>query len=170
LVNEFFEISRFNFQGEALQKENIDLYYMLTQMADELYPLLTAKGQEIKLHAHEELTIHGNSDKLARVFNNILKNATAYGADNSVIDITAEVKNDKVSITFKNRGSIPKEKLSSIFEKFYRLDSARSSDTGGAGLGLAIAKEIVIAHGGEIQVDSDSAHTTFTVTLPSLQT
>jgi len=164
LVNEFFEISRFNFQSET--KESIDLYYMLAQMTDEFYPLLSAKGKEIKLHASEDLTIHGDADKLARVFNNILKNAVAYSTDNSVINITATIIKDIISIEFKNHGTIPKSKLTSIFDKFYRLDSARSTDTGGAGLGLAIAKEIVTAHGGEIFANSDNEHTIFTVNLP----
>jgi len=166
LVNEFFEIARYNFKADALPKESIDLYYMLAQMTDEFYPLLSEKGKQIALHASEDLVIYGDSDKLARVFNNILKNAVAYSLDSSIIDITAAATGDMVSIVFKNQGSIPKNKLVSIFEKFYRLDSARSSDTGGAGLGLAIAKEIVIAHGGNIYADSDGKQTSFTVELP----
>jgi two-component system sensor histidine kinase VanS len=70
-------------------------------------------------------------------------------------------------ITFTNDGDqIPTEKLETIFEKFFRLDASRSSQTGGAGLGLAIAKEIVAAHGGRITAQSDTSRTTFTVTLP----
>ena len=70
-------------------------------------------------------------------------------------------------IAFTNSGeTIPKQKLESIFEKFYRLDHARSSDTGGAGLGLAIAKEIILQHGGSITATSNDQATTFTVELP----
>ncbi|WP_256923254.1 ATP-binding protein, partial [Enterococcus faecium] len=69
-------------------------------------------------------------------------------------------------IEFKNTGSIPKDKLAAIFEKFYRLDNARSSDTGGAGLGLAIAKEIIVQHGGQIYAESNDNYTTFRVELP----
>ena len=168
LLDEFFEITRYDFQTNSLPKENIDLYYMLTQMTDEFYPLLTAKGKKAVLHVPDDMVIYGNPDKLARVFNNILKNAVAYSPDNSVIDITAAIKGDIASIVFNNAGSIPKDKLSSIFDKFYRLDSARSSDTGGAGLGLAIAKEIVSSHGGHIYADSDGKQTLFTVELPSM--
>jgi len=166
LVEEFFEITRYNFQADLLVKESIDLYYMLTQITDELYPLLTTKGKQTVLHVPEEMTIYGDPDKLARVFNNVLKNAVAYSPDNCVIEITAAVSGDIASIVFNNPGSIPKDKLSSIFDKFYRLDSARSSDTGGAGLGLSIAKEIVILHGGRMYADSDGVRTTFTVELP----
>jgi two-component system sensor histidine kinase VanS len=166
LVDEFFEITRYNFQTIALSKENIDLFYMLVQMTDEFYPLLTAEGKQAILNVPEDMTIHGDPDKLARVFNNVLKNAVSYSPDNSVIDITASASDDTVSVVFTNAGNIPKDKLAYIFDKFYRLDSARSSDSSGAGLGLAIAKEIVLSHGGRIYADSDGVQTSFTVELP----
>jgi two-component system sensor histidine kinase VanS len=95
-----------------------------------------------------------------------LKNAAAYSESNSVIDITAAISQDTVSVVFKNAGSIPEGKLDLIFNKFYRLDSARSSDTGGAGLGLAVAQEIVQRHGGRITASSNGGYTKFTVELP----
>jgi len=166
LIDEFFEITRYNLHTIMLSKKNIDLYYMLVQMADEFYPQLSANGKKVNIHASEDLTVYGDPDKLARVFNNVLKNAMAYSPDNSVIDIAAAILDNMVSIVFTNAGSIPKDKLTSIFDKFYRLDSARSSDTGGSGLGLAIAREIIAAHGGQIYAESDRGQTTFTVELP----
>ncbi len=168
LIDEFFEITRYNLQTITLTKRHIDLYYMLVQLADEFYPQLAANGKQAVIHAPEDLTVFGDPDKLARVFNNILKNAVAYSEENSVIDITAGLSENMVSIVFKNAGSIPKDKLAAIFEKFYRLDNARSSDTGGTGLGLAIAKEIIIQHGGQIHAESNDHYTTFTVELPVL--
>ncbi|MGG6310800.1 vancomycin resistance histidine kinase VanS [Paenibacillus macerans] len=168
LIDEFFEITRYNLQTITLTKKHIDLYYMLVQMTDEFYPQLAMNGKQAVIHASEDLTVFGDPDKLARVFNNILKNAAAYSEKGSVIDITAGLSGDRVSIVFKNAGSIPKDKLAAIFEKFYRLDDARSSDTGGAGLGLAIAKEIIVQHGGQIYADSSDNCTTFTVELPAL--
>ncbi|MFU1885569.1 vancomycin resistance histidine kinase VanS [Bacillus wiedmannii] len=170
LIDEFFEITRYNLQTITLTHQHIDLYYMLVQMTDEFYPQLAAKGKQVVLlHASEDLTVFGDPDKLARVFNNILKNATAYSKDDSVIDIKAGLSEDVVSIVFENAGYIPKDKLANIFEKFYRLDDARSSDTGGAGLGLAIAKEIIVQHGGQIYAESNDNSTTFTVELPAFQ-
>ena len=166
LVDEFFEIARYNFQTKTPVKENIDLFYMLTQMIDEFLPLLSEKGMEAGLNVPEDLTVHGDPDKLARVFNNILKNAVAYSPDGSTIEISAGVTGDTVLICFKNEGRIPEDKLSSIFDKFYRLDSARSTDSGGAGLGLAIAKEIVLQHDGRIYAKSGDDHTSFVVELP----
>jgi two-component system sensor histidine kinase VanS len=166
LVEEFFEITSYNFHEITLAKEEIDLNYMLTQMADEFYPLLISRSQEVTLSLQENLHIYGDPDKLARVFNNILKNAIAYGEANSKIEIVAKNTDKNLLVQFKNSGSVPKEKLNSMFEKFYRLDDARSSHTGGAGLGLAIAKEIVLLHDGEIAADSDQKQTVFTLTFP----
>lgn len=168
LINEFFEITRFNLQTIVLNKEKINLLFMLQQMADEFYPMLTPQGKQISVNVPDGLTLRGDADKLARVFNNILKNAIAYSDENSVIDISAGQQDKNIVITFMNQGNpIPQAKLDTIFEKFYRLDSARSTNTGGAGLGLAIAQEIVTAHNGTISVESNPENTTFTVKLPS---
>ena len=105
---------------------------------------------------------------LSRVFNNIMKNAIAYSYNDSAIDITAFKQAENTVIQFTNKGDpIPKQKLETIFERFFRLNTARSSETGGAGLGLAIAKEIVNAHGGTITAQSDESKTTFAVILPA---
>lgn len=166
LVNEFFEITRYSPQQINLEKRSIDLYYMLVQMADEFYPTLSTRGNTISLQADESLTAYGDPAKLARVFNNILKNAVAYSNPHSEIVISAVEQDQQVVITFQNHGpTIPTEKLSNIFEKFYRLDEARASYTGGAGLGLSIAKEIVTLHGGTITAQSKNSITTFTVSL-----
>ena len=168
LINEFFEITRYNIQQIVLEKEEIDLYYMLLQMIEEFYPLLAQKKNQAQLHGDENVTVFGDPIKLARVFNNILKNAVAYSYENTQIDIFLEEKQSgEVVVRFQNHGkTIPKEKLTSIFEKFYRMDEARNSDTGGAGLGLAIAKEIVTLHGGKISAESEQEQVVFVVELP----
>ena len=167
LIDEFFEITRYNFQQQQLTLETINLYYMLVQLTDKFYPLLQAHGNTIKLQAPTELTVYGDADKLARVFNNILKNAVAYSYPNTPICITAKIEEQNLEINFMNQGqTIRPQKLQSIFEKFFRLDSARASNTGGAGLGLAIAQEIVHLHGGEITASSADEITCFSVRLP----
>ena len=167
LINEFFEITRFNLQSIPLNRENIHLSYMLLQMAEEFYPILSPGGKSVRLDVPEDLSLYGDPDKLARVFNNILKNAAAYSYPDTVIEIRARQERNAVRITFTNQGpQIPEAQLNAIFEKFYRLDSARSSSTGGAGLGLAIAKEIVTAHKGTISASSGPEGTVFTIKLP----
>lgn len=168
MINEFFDITRYNLQQIAIQKEPVDLYYLLVQLTDELLPVLEKNGNTVRLQADEALTVPGDPDKLARVFGNVLKNAAAYSYPGTEIAITAEEQAGAVTIRFMNRGrTIPQNKLDSLFEKFYRLDEARTSGTGGAGLGLAIAKEIVTLHGGSISAESMNETVAFTVTLPA---
>lgn len=167
LINEFFDITRYNLQHIEVEKETIDLKYMFVQMTDEFYPVLKAHGNTAELNIDDDMTVYGDSDKLARVFNNILKNAIAYSYADTPIKIWAKQTEDAVEIYIQNKGkTIPKQKLDSIFEKFFRLDEARRTNTGGAGLGLAIAKEIVTLHGGEISAVSENEETTFCVSLP----
>jgi len=167
LINEFFEITRYNLQQIVLEKETTDISYMLVQMADEFYPVLKQRGNTVELRAEESLCAYVDAEKMARVFNNILKNAVSYSYPNTAIKITAESAGHELVISFSNRGkTIPKHRLEMIFEKFFRLDDARATNSGGAGLGLAIAKEIVMLHGGEIMAKSEDEVTTFTVKLP----
>ena len=168
LINEFFDITRYNLQDIELEPVEIDLSFMLEQIADELYGVLQEKHLVCEVEVEDNLEIYGDPDKLARVFDNILRNAVAYCYENSKIQIQAQKKRNKIEIIFTNEGDkIPGDMLQTIFEKFYRVDGSRSSGTGGAGLGLAIAKEIAELHGGTILAKSDSQKTQFIVTLPS---
>ncbi len=167
LVNEFFELTRFNIGNIPLEKDYINLPRMMEQLADEFYPMAEKKGCAIETEVPEGMLIFADPDKIARVFNNVLKNALAYGNPNSRIRISAEQEGDGQQICICNAGrEIPPEKLERIFEQFYRLDESRSSNTGGAGLGLAIAREIVKEHGGTISAFSADGTTTFQVWLP----
>ena len=168
LINEFFDITRYNLQNIELESVKINLTMMLEQIADELYGVLQEKKLTCDVDVEENLEVYGDPDKLARVFDNILRNAIAYCYENTKIEIQARMKNNKIEITFTNSGDrIPGDMLQTIFEKFYRVDNSRSTGTGGAGLGLAIAKEIVELHDGQIMAKSDDLHTQFIVTLPS---
>ena len=168
LINEFFDITKFSLQEFELEPVDLNLSMMLEQIADELYGVLQKKHLTCEVEAEDDLEVEGDPDKLARVFDNILRNAVAYCYENTTIRIDAHRKRGDVEIIFQNEGKkIPGAKLQTIFEKFYRLDDSRSTETGGAGLGLAIAREIVELHGGRIIAKSDDNKTQFIVTLPS---
>ncbi len=205
LINEFFEITRYNLQQIVLEKETVDLEFMLVQMADEFYPVLQEHGNTVRLSfdgrewnnkeggAQEDnaenpapsgdrqtIQTYADPEKLARVFNNILKNAVAYSYPGTEISIELGVTQEtearagvqggpgRVTVAFSNHGrTIPRQRLDSVFEKFFRLDEARTTDNGGAGLGLAIAREIVTLHGGSITAQSENEVTVFTVELPA---
>ncbi|MCI9595985.1 MAG: HAMP domain-containing histidine kinase [Firmicutes bacterium] len=167
LIEEFFDVTRFNLQTIVLNKQKIDLKLLLQQMADEFYPLVEPGGKSIKVETPDTLLYKGDGDKLARVFNNIIKNAVSYSYNDTAIIIRATEENGSIVTEVISQGdTIPEHQQKQIFEKFFRLDSSRSTQTGGAGLGLAIAKEIVDAHGGMLSVKSDESATVFTVSLP----
>lgn len=167
LINELFDVARFNSEKIVLEKEELNLNLMLEQIIDDFYPTLRELNKSIKLNYNEPISINGDSDKLSRVFNNLIKNAISYSKEESEIVINLKKDNNNAIVEVINKGKqISKEKLSKIFEKFYRLDSARTSRTDGSGLGLAIAKDIVELHNGTIIAESNEEETTFRVTLP----
>lgn len=168
LLGEFFDITRMDLAAEEADMRPIQLSVLLEQLIDEFYPLFAEKGLHCRTDISHHLVVRGDADKLARVFDNVLRNAVNYSTPGGTVDIRAEETGNRVHIAIRNEGlEIPEEELSNIFRKFYRLDTARSTRTGGAGLGLAIAKEIVERHGGEIHASSTGKYTTFTILLPS---
>ncbi len=167
LIEEFFDITRFDFHDMVLTRGYVDLNLLLAQVMDGFYPILADEGKTVDLAVPEGTVVLVDGDKMARVFNNVMRNAVAYSYEGSTIRIAAEREGDDVVIRFENHGDpIPEAKLKVIFEKFYRLDAARATNRGGAGLGLAIAREIVGAHGGSISCSSSPERTVFTIVLP----
>lgn len=169
LISEFFEITKFNLQNIRLEKETINLSLMLEQIMDEFYAVFADNNLTGNIYTEEDLMVEGDPDKLARVFDNLLRNAVAYSYRGTNIDVRAYGEGVAVVIVFSNQGEpIPKQKLQTVFEKFYRADNSRSSQTGGAGLGLSVAKEIVELHEGTIEAFSDIQSTRFVVRLKRL--
>lgn len=167
LINEFFEITRFNLSNITLVYRNINLTRMLEQLAYEFKPMLDGKKLNCELKVQPDIMLSCDADKLQRVFDNLLRNAVSYCYENTDIEVSAEQTGDHVLIKIINEGdTVPEERLERLFEQFYRLDASRSSGTGGAGLGLAIAKEIVELHHGGIIAHSENGFTCFEVTLP----
>lgn len=166
LINELFDITRFNSEKIILEKEEVNLKLMLEQIIDDFYPILKEHEKEINLLVEENITLEADPDKLARVFGNLIKNAINYSTDN-LITINLKKEDNFALIITSNKGKkISEEKLKKIFDKFYRVDTSRTTKTGGSGLGLAIAKEIVELHNGTITATSDEEETKFYVRLP----
>lgn len=167
LINDFFEITRFNLSDITLECGNVNLTRMLEQLIYEFRPMLSEKNLRCVLEIAPDTMLNCDVDQMQRVFDNLLRNAVNYSYENGTIHIAAAQEDDQMRIAFSNRGNtIPKEKLERIFEQFYRLDTARSSRSGGAGLGLAIAKEIVELHHGTITASSEHEVIEFEVRLP----
>ncbi|MFS0936504.1 sensor histidine kinase [Enterococcus casseliflavus] len=167
LMNEFFDITRFNLQDIQLYQRELDFVFLLKQIQEEFYPLLKEKEQTICYSGPESLKLKADSEQLARVLNNLLKNAIAYAPDQTTITMQLTVNEQAATFILANQSEpIEQEQLEALFEKFYRLDQARSTKTGGAGLGLAIAKEIILTHQGTIRAASKNNEIQMIVTLP----
>ena len=166
LINQFFDITRYNLHSMPINRSEINISYLLKQLIDECYPMLEKNNLKCTLNAPDKVIYIGDGDKLARAFGNLLKNAISYSYKNTVIEINVEEQLDRLYITFRNKGAkIPEYKLEKLFEKFYRGDESRTSSTGGAGLGLAITKEIIELHNGTISVKNDDEYIEFNIVL-----
>ncbi|WP_312730467.1 vancomycin resistance histidine kinase VanS [Enterococcus sp.] len=166
LISEFFEITRFNLTTIALQTETTDLSLMLEQLTFEFLPLLEEKNLHWQLQLQKKVFATVDTEKMERVFDNLIRNAINYSYTDSPLHLAISASDD-ILIRLTNHGkTIPAEKIGLIFEPFYRMDASRATATGGTGLGLPIAKEIVEALGGKIWAESRDETIVFSIRLP----
>lgn len=170
LINDLFEYTRVQNTGLAITKIPINMAEMLGQLIVQFRLQLQEAQMECRSDVSmDKLMVLGDSNKLARVFENLLQNAIRYGKNGGYVDVSAREEDEHIVIDVTNYGEpIPSIDLPHIFERFYRIEKSRSEYTGGTGLGLAIAKGIIDLHEGSITAYSDSEKTIFTVKLKSL--
>ncbi|WP_174729592.1 two-component system histidine kinase PnpS [Mesobacillus harenae] len=168
LIEELLDLSKMEQQGFRLTIHMLDI----NQELREILPILQGKAErkkiELKLEASDDsLLIEGDSDRLKQVFLNLISNAIAYTPEGGKVMVSVINETDTVTVQVKDTGiGIEQDELPRIFERFYRVDKARSRNSGGTGLGLAIVKHIVEAHKGTIEVSSEKDNgTTFSVKL-----
>lgn len=167
LIDELFEITRMNYGVLKLKKTPININELLIQLSEELYPMFERNDLQVRVHMTSQLSIQGDGDLLARVFENLLTNASRYGIDGQFVDINGFVEEGEVVVQVVNYGDcIPAEDLPHLFDMFYNGDKARTLQEDSKGLGLFIAKNIVEQHDGIISVESSLIRTVFEVRLP----
>ena len=170
LVKDLLQLSRLDHQQEKLVKKNCDLTKLLLSAVKKVE--LTANGKKQHLNclfdSEKRISIIGDKDSIEQVLLNVLSNAIIYTQEGGRIDIDAIIHDKKVTVTVADNGiGIPKAELSRVFERFFRVDKARSRAMGGTGLGLAISKQIVEEHDGVIKLESkEGTGTTVFITLP----
>lgn len=167
LIDDLFTFTKFNFGEVKPVFMEVDIVKLLNQLVDEFYPSFEEYRLEYEFKTtNHSAVIKADGNLLARAFANLISNAIKYGRDGKNILINLFRDDAGVVITITNYGVvIPQEDLTRIFQRFYRVESSRSSETGGSGLGLAIVQSIIEIHGGSISAKSDENGTEFTVIL-----
>jgi len=168
IIDQLLTLARSDAGVEKMSFDEVNLSELLRDLASDINVLCQDKGLLLKLDAEKNISVEGDAGKLRQLFLNVLDNAIRYTPGGGVISITLSVEGQTALVTVKDTGiGISQEHLSHIFDRFYRVDKARSRAEGGSGLGLAICKHIVEAHGGEISVESlVGSGTTFYIRLP----
>lgn len=168
LVENLFEYSKMTLGGVRMDCQELDLICVLQQLLEEFYPSFSKSGLALDFYYKEKNAfLYADGNLLARAFANLIGNAVKYGSDGKRVELRLQQTTDEVTVQIINFGEIiPKEALDNIFERFYRVESSRSVQTGGSGLGLTIAKSIIEMHHGTVKAASDLNGTVFTVTLP----
>ncbi|WP_349408987.1 cell wall metabolism sensor histidine kinase WalK [Pseudalkalibacillus sp. SCS-8] len=172
LVTDLLQLSKMDNKDYRLDFQKVNLRELMLQVIDRFE---MSKNDKISFEKHlydKPLPVRVDRDKIIQVLDNIISNAIKYSPDGGKITFVLEKDGKNVHISIKDEGvGIPKQNLSKIFDRFYRVDKARSREIGGTGLGLAIASEVVKAHNGEIWAESEYGKgTTIHVKLPTHQT
>lgn len=170
MIEELLFLARADSGEGWLENEKVNLQELLAEISSEMEVLCQEKGLKFRADLPEGLAVIGDKAKLRRLFVNLLQNAIRYTVDGAV-ELSLAGKDGMAAVAVSDTGiGIPAEHLPHIFERFYRVDKARSRAGGGWGLGLAIARQIAEAHGGEIKVWSEVGRgSTFRVILPLLK-
>jgi heavy metal sensor kinase len=168
LTDELLALSREDAGIAPQESEPVDLAALVAGVAETMRPLAEAKG--VRLDAGQPATarIRGDAARLRQVFYNLLDNAIKYTPEGGTVEVRVEARDGRVVAGVRDSGvGIPAEHLPHVFDRFYRVDRARSREQGGTGLGLSIARSIVTAHGGSIELQSAAGRgTTARVVLP----
>lgn len=156
LVKDLLLLSSLGHTIDEETYEDIDIAFLTANIVEKLQHRAKEKQQTLTYEPVNSLPLfHGNSDRIEQVITNVITNAIKYTPQNGTILVTTIHVFDSITIKIKDTGiGIPQKDLEHIFERFYRVDKARSREMGGTGLGLAIAKEIIEAHKGTISIKS----------------
>lgn len=168
LIHDLFNYTKLTSGEITLHRSKIDLVQLVEQMVEEFYPLFQEEELERTTKYNiSYLEMNMDGELIARAVQNLLSNAIKYGKDGKHVYVELECLEQEVQIRVTNYGLvIPEESIKHLFDKFYRVERSRNVKTGGTGLGLNIAQEIVHLHGGRIQVTSGASGTCFTIALP----
>ncbi|EOQ17800.1 two component system histidine kinase [Bacillus cereus VDM021] len=171
LIEDLFEYTKLTNEKMVLEKQEVCITELLEQLIEELVPQAEEEGLIlVKQFPKERVYAAIDSEKMVRVFENLLMNAIKYSKDDGEIKVSLQRQRRNIQITVANHSEeFTKEELGNLFERFYKKDQSRSRVTEGSGLGLAIAKSIVELQGGEIRAEYEDGIIQFIVSLPIIE-
>lgn len=168
VVTDLLTLVRMDVKDVKLTRENLSLSALIRDTKHLLSPMIKKRSQTVNLSIQDDCDMYADRTKLQQVVYNLMENAVKYTQEGGTVDVTLQRIGRDAVMTVKDNGpGIPAEHLPHIFDRFYRVDKARSREAGGTGLGLAIVHQLVMLHGGEIHVESEEGKgTSFIVELP----
>ena len=166
LINEMLYIAREERTDSKTVMAELDLSEAAEGACLAMEAVAFEKGKTLITDIEPNVTVKGDKESLTRTINILIDNAVSHSSEHSEITVRLKKSRGKAKLTVENQGKpIPKEDLQRIFDRYYRTDASRSRDTGGFGLGLAIAKTVAEKHGGSITAESDENRTVFTLII-----
>ena len=167
LINEMLEMAQVESRA-AIHHEKLDFSYLVDGLSLQFESVAFERGCMLETSIEEDITVDGDEARLRKAVSTLIENALKYVNEDGTVNVSLKRAGKNARLAINNTGSvISEENRAHIFDRFYRTDKARTSGTGGYGLGLAIAREIAREHEGDIICESDEAHgTTFIVTIP----
>jgi len=167
IVDDLLDLSRVEFGGTE-EWTDIDLATVLVEVVSTNQHAAKRQGLGLSLTGSAELLVRGDRSQLISVFSNLVDNAIKYSEIGGIVNVSSTIKGEEIMVSVTDHGiGIAERDQKRIFERFYRVDKARSRATGGTGLGLSIVRHIVLEHGGAIDIRSEEGvGSTFTVRLP----
>jgi len=169
LVNDLNQLALADVGALAYRKENVDVVPLVEQAVESYRERLAARGLEIESALTGDAPVYGDTDRLLQMFRNLLENSARYTDTGGRVRVAVRRHQDRVAIDFDDSApGVPPDALPRLFERFFRVDAARTRANGGAGLGLALCRSIADAHGGEIRAEhSPLGGLRVRVTLPA---
>lgn len=168
LAENLLALARLDSGAQLELRQSLDLARICRDVAEQLEPRAREQGTRLMVKADDEILVVGDELALERVLFNLLDNALRYSPEGEPLELRVSARDAEAVVEITDHGpGIPPDSLPRVFRRFYRVDSARTRDRGGAGLGLAIVEALVTAHGGKVEVRSELGKgSTFTVKLP----
>jgi two-component system sensor histidine kinase VicK len=174
MINDLLNLSRMDLGTARLEREYVNLNELFNHILDRFDMILKNSDKPDKNYSikrdftRRDIWVEVDTDKIQQVLDNIMNNAIKYSPDGGIITCRLLETHNHVIMSITDQGlGIPKDSISHIFDRFYRVDKARSRAQGGTGLGLAISKEVIQLHGGRIWVESrEGEGSTFYISLP----